>query len=162
MWKDIAAYSFDGSRIDSRDESATENGRVTSRDGGGLDNDTDDEDGGGDEDGVLSREGLGEETGDEGTEPSTEFEDGGEPALARLVGWVVAVVVTHVRHEVVHGEDTGEDTLVVTCAIDQLVSFGILWGPIGHRSEAACACVGVYTYHRGDHQYRRTWRWRRP
>jgi hypothetical protein len=119
------------------DESTRENGAVASSDGSGLDNNTDDEDCDVHQNGVLSREDLGEETRVHGTEPGTQFENRHEPTLlGRVVrqGNRVLNVRAHVcahslaqdseafEHmaggltplERVHDQDTREDTLVVT------------------------------------------------
>jgi hypothetical protein len=56
---------------------------MASRNGRGLDDNTDDEDDDVHENGVLSRKDLGQETRVQGTKPSTQFQNGDEPTLFR-------------------------------------------------------------------------------
>lgn len=88
-----------GERADahSRDEAPCEDAVVTGCDGGDLDDDAEHEDGDGDEYTILSRDGLGEEAGQQGPEPRPELKNGSEPALLGLAGvGIQRIVLAHI------------------------------------------------------------------
>jgi hypothetical protein len=109
-----------------RDESAREDLVVAAGDCCDLDHNANDEHTGCDQDSVLPRAALGKETGHDGSEPRTQLQDWGEPALlGRVVNvaigfWAVLVMSSETMEyrltpsERVHGQNTTEHALVVT------------------------------------------------
>ena len=63
---------------------------MATSDGSDLNDNTNDEDTGGDQDAVLSRGSLSDETRHDGSEPSSEFQNGSQPSL---LCWVVNISV---------------------------------------------------------------------
>lgn len=61
---------------------------MSASDGSNLDDNTDNEYNGGDQDAVLSRGSLSDESGHDGTEPSTKFQNGSQPSLLGSVGGI--------------------------------------------------------------------------
>lgn len=61
---------------------------MSASDGSNLNDNTDNEYHSGDQDAVLSRGSLGDESGHDGTKPSTEFQDGSQPTLFGGVGGI--------------------------------------------------------------------------
>ena len=65
------------------------------------------------QDSELARELVGEVTGAEYTEPSSELKNGYEPSLLATVRYSI----THLGDEVVHGQNTGEYTLTAVSTL---------------------------------------------
>lgn len=63
---------------------------MSAGDGSNLNDNTDNEYNSGDQDAVLSRGSLSDESGHDGTKPSTKFQDGSQPSL---FGGVVSITV---------------------------------------------------------------------
>ena len=103
------------------DEAASEDARSAADDPATLHNDPHHEHTHVGDDGILSGERLGQEAGIEASDPRSELKDGGHPSL--LCG--VLHPDPHMIAEGGHGEDSGEDALVVS---------------IDETSEASKAC----------------------
>ena len=61
-----------------------------------LDDNSNDEDAGSDDDTDLSRVLFCEKSREQGSDPGTQFQDGGQPALAGLICGISRVIVSHV------------------------------------------------------------------
>jgi hypothetical protein len=113
----------------------------------GLYDDTDDKDSSCNQDAVLSGQRFCHESRQQCTKPCTKLEDRGKPALSCGIGWVVAVIVSHMRLERRHGQDTREYALVVayTMLMDTTF-FGVLFTlTIEKTSNTSKHCNHEYT-----------------